>query len=233
MRVRKRLFSFMAPASFLEFLWDFIPPNKQQLFMERVKERTRFLTVVLEDIYQPHNASAVMRSCDCFGVQDIHIIENRNRWEYSPDVERGSSKWLSISRYNSGENNSAACIEALKAKGYEVVATTPRTDCTLESFRPQKPIALIIGTEKKGISEGILSRADQLIKIPMVGFTESLNLSVAAAICIHHIKNRLKESSLNWHLREEQQEEILLEWCKKMIKSHELYFKRFSELPKG
>jgi len=223
----------MAPATFLDYLWDFVPPNKQQLFKEHVKNRTRFLTVVLEDIYQPQNASAVMRTCDCFGVQDIHIIENRNQWEYNPEVERGSSKWLSISRYSSGENNSEACIESLKAKGYQIVATTPHTDLTLNSFKPENPVALVIGTEKQGVSQTILSKADHHLKIPMVGFTESLNLSVAAAICIHHIINELRDSEIAWQLSDEQVQDVLLEWCKKTVKNHRIYFKRFSELPKG
>jgi tRNA (guanosine-2'-O-)-methyltransferase len=148
-------------------------------------------------------------------------------------VERGSSKWLSISRYNSGEKNSEACIDSLKAKGYQIVATTPHTDSTLDSFRPGKPMALVIGTEKQGVSKTILNKADQLLKIPMVGFTESLNLSVAAAICIHHIINQLRSSGMAWELTDEQEQEVLLDWCKKTVKNHRIYFKRFSELPKA
>ena len=223
----------MAPSSYLEFLWEFISPNKQQLFNERIKYRTRFLTLVLEDIYQPQNASAVMRTCDCFGVQDVHIIENRNQWEYSPEVERGSSKWLSINRYNSNQNNSRQCIDYLKKYGYEIVATSPHSDLTLESFMPMKPLALVIGTEKKGVSDEILNKADHILKIPTVGFTESLNLSVAAAICIHHFTNYFRNRGISWQLTDDQEEDILITWCKQTIKTHELYFKRFTELPKG
>jgi len=223
----------MVPTSFLEFLWEFISPNKQQLFKERIKYRTRFLTVVLEDIYQPQNASAVMRTCDCFGVQDVHIIENRNQWEYNPEVERGSSKWLSINRYNSSQNNSGQCINYLMQNGYEIVATSPHSDLSLQSFKPTKPLALVIGTEKKGVSDEILNRADHILKIPTVGFTESLNLSVAAAICIHHFTNYLRNNSISWQLTDDQEEDILTTWCKQVIKNHELYFKRFTELPKG
>jgi len=223
----------MAPATFLDYLWEFIPPNKQRLFKERVKTRTRFLTLALEDIYQPQNASAVMRTCDCFGVQDIHIIENRNEWEYNPEVERGSSKWLSISRYNSNPDNSATCVQTLKSNGYEIVATTPHSEFTIDSFIPKKPLALVMGTEKKGVSDTVLKEADHLLSIPMVGFTESLNLSVAAAICIHQIIKRLKNSEINWMVNEEQANEILTDWCKKTVKNHKIYLKRYSELPKG
>ena len=223
----------MAPTTFLDYLWDFIPPNKQEIFLDRIQDRTRFMTVVLEDIYQPQNASAVMRTCDCFGVQDIHIIENRNEWEYNPEVERGSSKWLSIYRYNQAKNNTQSCVNALLEKGYEIVATTPHTESTLDDFNPQKPLALVMGTEKHGVSDTILNKAHHLVKIPMVGFTESLNLSVAAAICIYNLWMQIKKNGCSWQLTDQQRESILLEWCKKIIKNHELYFKRFSELPKG
>lgn len=223
----------MTNSSFLDFLWEFIPPNKQQLFLERVKVRTRFLTVVLEDIYQPHNASAVMRTCDCFGIQDVHVIENRNEWEYRPEVERGSSKWLSINRYNSQKNNTLDCMERLKGEGYEIVATSPHTNISIQEFCPKSPLALVMGNEDAGVSDGVLQNADHLVKIPMVGFTESLNLSVAAAICIHHITNYFQTAEINWQLTDLQQEAVLMEWCKKMLKNHELYFRRFTELQKG
>src|SRR5690606_21458605 len=107
---------------FLDYVMQFLSENKQDLFNEIIEHRTRYATVVLEDLYQPHNASAVMRSCDCFGIQDIHIIEQRNKWSTSPDVERGSSKWVSINRYNDpGKNNADMCIKALREKGYKLV----------------------------------------------------------------------------------------------------------------
>ena len=219
--------------SFREYLWDFIPPNKQELFLELIKGRTRYVSVVLEDIYQPHNASAVMRTSDCFGIQDIHIIENRNSWEYSPLVERGSSKWLSLHRYNTEANNTLACIDALRKKGYQIVATSPHAELELSNFQIENPFALIIGTEKDGVSDHFLTQADHLVKIPMVGFTESLNLSVAAAICLHHIFRQLRNSDIDWKLSSEDQEEVLLEWAKKVVVQPEKYFERYNELAKG
>lgn len=217
------------PTSFLEYLRDFVPPNKQVLFDKKISDRTRFLSIVLEDIYQPQNASAVMRTCDCFGIQDLHIIEDRNDWEFYPVVERGSSKWLNISRYSGTKNNSIQCISKLKEDGYKIVVTTPYADHTLDDLPLDKPLALVLGNEMAGVSDAIVKESDFALKIPMVGFTESLNLSVAAGIFIHHITNRLKKEGVHWQLSEEDKYNVLETWCKSMVKHPEVYYKRYLE----
>src|SRR5690554_4222659 len=161
---------------FLEYVLQFLSENKQDLFHRIIEHRTRYATVVLEDLYQPHNGSAVMRTCDCFGIQDIHIIENRNNWTSSRDVARGSSKWINLVRYNKpDQNNTNYCLQTLKEKGYKLVATTPYTDMIIGDLPLNEPVALIFGTEKQGVSKEVLENADYHIKIPMYGFTESLD----------------------------------------------------------
>ena len=98
----------------LQYLSKHITPERLNLFKRIIENRTKHITVVLEDIYQSQNASAVLRSCDCFGIQDVHIIENRNEFKLDTEVSLGSSKWLTLTKYNQKENNSLAAIKNLK-----------------------------------------------------------------------------------------------------------------------
>jgi tRNA (guanosine-2'-O-)-methyltransferase len=218
----------------LDFLLGFISDNKRNKFDAIIANRTRYLTVVLEDIYQPHNASAVLRSCDCFGIQDVHIIENENPYEVNPDVALGSSKWLDLIKYNTTKNNTPAALAALKAKGYRIVATTPhKNDVELQNLDLAKgPVALLFGTELRGLSQESLDLADEYVKIPMHGFTESFNISVSAALCLFYLSDKLRKSELAWRLSEEEQVDVKTEWCRRVIKmSAELEEKFIASYP--
>ncbi len=212
-----------------DYLSGYVTENKRGKFEEIIRHRTRYLTVVLEDIYQPHNASAVLRSCDCFGVQDVHIIENQNTYEVNPEVAMGSSKWLTMHRYNSLPDNSPAAVEALRRKGYRIIATTPhRDDVDLQDLDlSEGPVALCFGTEMRGLTGGILDMADGFMKIPMYGFTESFNISVSVAISLFHLTDRLRQSSVNWNLPEKEALEIKLEWARRVVKRSDLIEKEF------
>src|SRR5688572_25411329 len=122
----------------IAYLSGFVSENRKKKFEEVIRFRTRHITIALEDIYQPHNASAVLRSCDCFGIQDVHIIENRNAYTVNPDVALGSSKWLNLYKYNQQEENTLSCIRSLKDKGYRLVATTPHTDTSITELSIEK-----------------------------------------------------------------------------------------------
>ena len=222
-------------AELLKYLSPHITPERLNLFNRVIEHRTKYITVVLEDIYQSQNASAVLRSCDCFGIQDVHIIENRNEFQLDTEVSLGSSKWLTLHKYNQEENNSLATIQKLKKEGYKIVATTPHTnDCELPDFDITKgKTALIFGSEKPGISEIIMNEADEFLKIPMYGFTESFNISVSAAIVLHHLSDKLRNSNINWQLTEKEKTEIKVEWIKRTIKRSDLIEKRFWEEQKS
>jgi len=222
--------------SLLNYLLEFLTEERKNKFLTHILFRTRYLTIALEDIYQPHNASAVLRSCDCFGIQDVHIIENRNKYQVNPDVALGASKWLTLEKYSLPENNTISCLENLKKKGYKVFATTPHeNDYTPESLPLENPVALVFGNELEGLSDEALSMADGFIKIPMVGFTESLNISVSAAVIVHTLSVRLRSSPIHWQLPEEARTEILLSWAMQSIKKPELlsveFFKRNFPIP--
>lgn len=212
----------------MEHLFSFITEERQERMKEVVKERTRFLTVVLEDIYQSQNASAVIRSCDCFGIQDLYVIENENKYTLNPDVTRGSNNWVDMHHYNEQENNTRACLQDLKDKGYFLVATTPHTDdLKLDTFDVQQPTALLFGTEMHGLSDIALEMADARMQIPMYGFTESFNISVSAALCMSHLTSNIRKTKRPWQLSEKEQEEILLNWARYSVKRSDTVEKAF------
>ena len=207
---------------------EFVSEHKKQLFEEKIQFRTKYLTVVLEDIYQPHNASAVLRTSDCFGIQDVHIIENRNKYEVNPDVALGASKWLTLKKYNQHKENTLEAYRALRKEGYRIVATTPHADgVMLEDLPLDKKTALVFGTEMRGLTSTAIENADAWVKIPMYGFTESFNISVSAAIMLHHLSEKLRKSKLPWQLRATDKTEILTDWARSVIKRHELIEQEF------
>jgi tRNA (guanosine-2'-O-)-methyltransferase len=212
----------------LEHLLEFVSENKKSKFDEVIRHRTRYLTIVLEDIFQPHNASAVLRSCDCFGIQDVHIIENSNKYQVNPDVALGSSKWLNLLKYDLSEHNTRNCLQKLKSQGYRIVATTPHEKGFLLDELPlDQKTALVFGTEMRGLTNEALAMSDAFVKIPMYGFTESFNISVSAAISLYHLTEKLRGSQLPWQLNESEILEIKLAWARQVVKDSSLIEKRF------
>lgn len=213
-----------------DYLSNFVSDNKKNKINEIVLNRTRHLTVVLEDIFQSQNASAVLRTCDCFGIQDVHIIENRYLYELNPDVELGSAKWLSINKYNSNENNTQEALSKLKNHGYKIIATTPHcNDLLINDLEVNDKIALVFGTEKDGLSEIAMQNADAYVKIPMYGFTESFNISVSAAMSIFYLSEKIRNSAIKWQLTEEEMFEIKINWFSNVIRMSDKILKDFFE----
>lgn len=218
----------------IDYFKTFVTEQRFNKMEKILSLRTRYLTIVLENIYQPHNASAVLRSCDGFGIQDVHIIENSNSYRVNPGVSLGTSQWLSIHNYRNEKENSKTAIENLKKNGYRIVATTPhREDHNLEDFSlPKGKIALFFGTEMHGLSNTVLENADEFMKIPMYGFVESFNISVSCALSLHSLSHRLRNSDIDWTLNPKEKEEVLLEWMRKSVKNaeslEEEYYRRLS-----
>jgi tRNA (guanosine-2'-O-)-methyltransferase len=214
----------------IEFLSQFVTSSRLELFKSVLEERTDYITVVLEDIFHPHNASAVLRSCDCFGVQDVHILENRHTYNVNPDVALGASKWLTLHRYHeAGKNNTTRALLDLKNQGYRIVATVPdRKAESLHSFDVHSgPFSLVFGGEKTGVSGEVRKMADHFVTIPMVGFTESLNISVAAAIMLQHFTEQIRKNIVNRKLSEDKYNRILLDWIRKSVKRVDIIEKNF------
>lgn len=215
----------------VQYLQEFVTDDRWQTINDVLEKRTRYLTVVLEDIYQPHNASAVLRSCDCFGIQDVHIIENRNEFDPNKGVTIGADKWISLQTYNEQQkNNTLQCYRQLKEKGYRIIATTPhKDDTTIDEVPVDQKTALVFGAEMAGLSDYALEQADGYAKIPMVGFSESFNISVGAALCLYELSTRLRKIRDDWTLDDDEKLELQLDWLKKSIRASHQLVQKFQE----
>lgn len=221
----------MTDIRLIKFLSDFLSDRRLAILNRVLDNRTRYITVLLEDIYQSQNASAVLRTCEIMGIQDLHVIENRNNYFYNPGVAMGAGKWINIFKYNKIENNSIEALQHLKSQNYRIVATAPAgMGVPLQDFDIDKgKFAIVIGSEINGISQQILDNAHELITIPMFGFTESFNLSVSTAIILHQLIGKLQQSNLPWHLSEDEKNVLKLEWLKASIKKSDLLVKKYNE----
>ena len=212
----------------IKHLLGFITKERIELLNYNLKQRTNHLAIVLEDIFHSQNASAVLRTADCFGVQNIHIIENRNNYNTHPNISLGSGKWLTETFYNKEKNNTEDCLKNLKKDGYKIIATSPHKAKSIYDINVKKEkVALLFGAEQEGLSHLALEMADEKVKIPMYGFTESYNISVAAALCMQVFISKIREHNISWQLSEEEKDEVMLNWLRKSLKESELIEKRF------
>jgi tRNA (guanosine-2'-O-)-methyltransferase len=218
----------------IKYLSQFLSENRLEVFQEVLKMRTRFVTVVLEDLFQAQNASAVLRTCECFGIQDIHVIENRNKFILHKDISMGSNKWLDIKKYNRLKNNSPEAIKSLRNDGYRIIATSPNPVYPyINKLDISKgKMAFVFGTELSGISKTVEENADEFVSIPMFGFTESYNISVSVALCLQTIITNLHDSDVKWQLSPEEYSELLLTWIRYSIKKVDLIEKKYLEIQK-
>lgn len=222
----------MTDTKYLDYLYGFLTDQRIERFETVLEQRTNHFTIAIEDLFQLHNTSAVMRSCEVFGIQQLNVVEERYGKKINTEIAMGAQKWVDINRFDSmGE-----CIKNLKSKGYRIIATTPHEkDCLMDDFDISTPAALFFGTERDGLSQEVLDQADGFLKIPMNGFTESLNISVSAAIIIQNLTSRLRKSDIDWHLTEEEILEKKLLWAKHTIKDikriEARYFSEFRRSP--
>lgn len=208
----------------LTYLETYLTEERKLRFWEVLQNRTRLLTVAIEDVFQMHNTSAIIRSCDVFGVQDVHVVEDRFGKRLDKNIAMGAEQWVDVHRYQT----TSECIGKLQDEGYRIIATTPHDDSQiLSDFYPKTKTALFFGTEKEGLSEEVMQRADGFLKIPMVGFSESLNVSVSAAIIIQELAQKVRDSSLDWQLSDIEILEKRLDWTKKSIKDVEGIINRY------
>lgn len=200
----------------ITYLESYITERRLQLIRDISANRTRHITVVTEDVYQMHNTSAVLRSCDIFGIQDLHVIQDQIGKRIDKEIAMGAQKWVDVYQYDS----TRACISALRSQGYRIIATTPHEDSSsLDTFSLDQKAAIFFGKEKEGLSEQVLKNADGFLTIPMYGFTESLNVSVSAAIILRHLRARLHQSDICWRLSQKELTDLRLKWIKKCIKN--------------
>ncbi len=207
----------------IEILSPNLTPARRNLIEEVLAMRTRHFTVVIEDVFQDHNAGAIVRTCDCMGLQDVHIIESYNTFRPSERISKGALKWVDSYFYTEQEGGTIQCIQSLKEQGYQIIATSPHeNDCSTDDFDIAQKSAFFLGAEKKGVSNTVLKNADGFVKIPMYGFTESYNVSVACALLLQTLTQKMrKHPSLQWKLNKEAYEAKKLEWITKSIPNGE------------
>ena len=214
----------------IAYLSSFITEERNRKLKEVLEQRTRFITVVLEDLYQTQNISAVMRTCECFGVQDVHIIEKENDFQIHSAISMGANKWLNLYNYKNNHNNIRECIKHLKNKGYRIIATVPtEQSISIDELALDTPIAFCFGTELTGLSNEIVDMADQCVRIPMYGFTESFNISNSAALILAYFIEKIKKENINWTLSEAEKETLHFEWLRKSVKESSLIIDKYLE----
>ena len=214
----------MIDLKLLEHLETYLTPERKARFDAVLPNRTKHFTVATEDVYQLHNTSAVIRSCDVFGIQEVHIVEERNSKRIDREIAMGSQKWVDLQRFHTVKD----CIQNLKDNDYQIVATTPHeNDLVLANFDIRKKSCFFFGRETEGLSQEVLEAADCYLKIPMVGFTESLNISVSAAIILQDVTYKLRKSDVIWQLSEQEQLEKRLDWISKTLKSYDKIVERY------
>lgn len=201
----------------IEYLSGFVLPERLERLESRLEDRTRYAVMCLEDIFYPHNASAVIRSAEAFGLQEMHAVESLTKFKPSSHIVRGTDQWIELGHWQSSEE----LVMSLKGRGYRIVITSPREGgYTPETFPvEQGPFALFMGTEKTGISSWLTDQADDAIYIPMCGFAESLNISVSAAIILQRLTERIRQNpTIEWQLGHHEKQTILLEWLMRSVR---------------
>jgi tRNA (guanosine-2'-O-)-methyltransferase len=211
-------------------LAQFVSEHKKS-FVDRVlDQRTRYLTVVLENIFQSQNASAVVRTCECLGLQDIHIIENTAKYQLNVRVLKGSNKWINLERYRAKNvNNTNVCYDTLRDQGYRILVADPSADgVAVNDIEPAEgKIAIVFGNELRGASDYAIQNADQKVRIPMYGFTESLNISVSVAICLNTLLQKLRGSATDIGLTSDEKNFIRLNWYRKIVRRSDIVEREF------
>lgn len=206
----------MIDLEYLHYLESFLTPQRVSRFKEVLAQRTNHIAVAVEDVYQLHNTSAVMRSCEVFGIQQLSVIEAKYGKRIDKEIAMGAQKWVDVSRFESGRE----CVAHWRSKGYRIVATAPdeNAESTLGNFDISEKAVVFFGTERTGLSDEVLQAADERLFIPMYGFTESLNVSVAAAIVLQNLSARLRTSNVAWQLSDAEILEKRVDWAEKSIK---------------
>lgn len=212
------------------YLEGFVSQKRRNLLKSILEQRSRYLSIMLEDLYQPHNTAAVLRSCDAFGVQDVHVLQISNRYQPSKMVSVGAEKWVYQHRHAGDEGLTLKKMKEFKEQGWALVATCPNEDGYTPSNLPlDKPLMLMFGSEKPGLSEQAIEEADYRLQIPMHGFSESFNVSVSVALILQVLSSRIREENIEWGLNAEEKELIYLDWLRNSIKRSSEVEKHFLE----
>ena len=206
-------------AELIPYLRTFVTPERDARIQSVLANRTRHFTIVLEDLFQTQNISAVMRTSECYGIQDVHIVEKEYEFTIHQAISMGANKWLTLHNYPNEPGNVKRCADQLHAAGYKLVATLPAENSLfLHDLPVEDKTAFWFGTELTGLSDEAIACCDCAVKIPMYGFTESFNISNSVAILVSNMVERLHHSNVNWQLSDDEITEQTFEWLCKSIR---------------
>ena len=208
----------MIDKNLFENMKSHISDSRLEKILSVSQERTRYLSVVLSNVFYTQNISAVIRSCDCFGVQDLYIIGNSPSTHVNKHVALGTYNWVDIHRNTFKPEEET--LSEMKDKGYRIVVTLPEQGASsLHNFDIDRgKIALVMGNEREGVSPVVKEMADEFLYIPMAGFSQSLNISVSTAVIISELTGKIRSSNLEWRLKESELMDLQYTWMKNSVK---------------
>ncbi|WP_369826933.1 TrmH family RNA methyltransferase [Geobacillus sp. 46C-IIa] len=190
--------------------WEMILPKRLKRMYDVLNERTRYITVLMEAVDDPHNQAAVLRTAEAFGVQDVHIVTGKAPFSPNRLVTRYADQWLTLHRKPDIET----AIGDLKRQGYQVYASyLGEGAIPLSDLNVSKPTVLLFGNEHSGVSEEALCLADGTFIIPMYGFVQSFNISVAAALALYDVTERARrQAGKRYYLSLEERKALYEQW---------------------
>jgi tRNA (guanosine-2'-O-)-methyltransferase len=168
------------PERVIRLLEPLVLDRRAQRLREVIDARLGSVRVVFDAPHDPHNGAAILRSCEAFGVQRLHVVERRERFLAAGSVSRGAEKWVDVSRHSTARS----AVESLLAGGYALVAAHPEGELLPADLAGIDKLALVVGNERDGIGEDLLGACSQRVRVPMRGFIDSLNVSVTAAMLL-------------------------------------------------
>jgi tRNA (guanosine-2'-O-)-methyltransferase len=209
---------------------SYLTERRRERIQNALDNRTRRLTVLLEDIYDPLNGNAVLRTADGLGIQDIHVAENRHKFTVHSKVSGHASRWLTIHRYRVDfaeekvdfrikptvlPASTKLAFETLRSRGYKIIATSPRgKSVSLKNLDITEKYAIALGSEHWGLSDWAIENADMAVALPMRGFTESYNISVTGAMVLHFLSERLRSETSDWQLPANEKQQLWDIWTR-------------------
>lgn len=206
------------------YLSGFLTEERLRKIEHFSQESSDFILPVVEDVYQFRNAAAILRSVEACGFHKVVALEKENVFDPNLRVTKGADTWVEVEKLPRTMDS----LKDIKNRGYKIVAVSPERNTTmLPDYQPKEPLALVFGTEWEGTTDELLDFADETLAIPMYGFTQSFNVSVAASICMYDLKQKLINSGIDYKLSEEKLLEMKIRWAVNTIPSGKQILDRF------
>lgn len=207
-----------------EYLKQFLTDERLRKIEHFAVESSDFVLPVMEDVYQFRNAAAIVRSVEGCGFHKIVAMESENVFNPNLTVTKGAETWVEVEKMPHHLDS----LRDIKNRGYKILAVSPERNATmLPDYEIKEPVALVFGTEKEGVTDEILEFADETLAIPMYGFTKSYNVSVAAAISVYELRQKLIRSNLDYKLSEEKLWKLKVRWAVNSIRSGDEILRKY------